>query len=215
MPLEPYYAAVSWPDGRRNEVVRDSRAEAEAWLHAETAHGEPMTTVMIPERQRAETQRSNQQRLAALRDPASTDWAGPLHAARVLCAADRRERPELVDRTLVELDVEPGLVELAMAARIVSTARHHSLGPAEALHLELADVCNHGGYVLEGPVAETVAAEVDQLRSRASANPSWWTSLWEHLDAVLHGQTLAGRSGDATLGRSPSITERLEVLEYR
>lgn len=212
---EPYYASASWPDGSRTEAVRDSRAEAEAWLRAETARGEPMATAVIPQRQRDETQRSNQQRLAALHDPDTADWSGPLHAARVLCAADRRDRPELVDRTLAELDVDPELVEVAMAARIVATARHHSLGPAESLHLELADVRNHVGHVLATPVAATVAAEVDELRSRAYADPSWWASLWEHLDAILHNQTLAARGGVATLEGSPSITERLEVLEYR
>ncbi len=71
---EPYYAAVSWPDGSWSEALRDSRAEAEAWLREAAAHGDPVTTAVLPQRQRTETQQATQDRLAALRAPEAADW---------------------------------------------------------------------------------------------------------------------------------------------
>lgn len=55
---EPYYASASWPDGSRTEAVRESRGEAEAWLRAECARGEPVATAVLPQRQRLENQQS-------------------------------------------------------------------------------------------------------------------------------------------------------------
>ncbi len=170
--------------------------------------------MVLPQRQREETQQATQARLAALREPETADWAGPLYAARMLCAADHREAPELIQRRLAELDVEPVLVATALAARIVTTARHYSWAPSEALRLDLDDVRWHQQDPLQAPVPATVTAEISELRRRAHANPSWWPSLWRHLNAILHGQLLAGLGGNAR-ARSPSITERLQALEGR
>ena len=209
---EPYYAAVSWPDGSWSEALRDSRAEAEAWLREAAAHGDPVTTAVLPQRQRTETQQATQDRLAALRAPEAADWTGPLYAAWLLCAADRQTAPVLIERRLAELDVEAGLVEAALAARIMTTARANSLGPTEALHLELDDVRWHQQDPLSLSVPETMAGEIDELRRRANADPDWWSSLWRHVNAILHGHLLAGLAGDAR-ARSPTITERLRALE--
>ena len=53
---EPYYASIVWADESTVDAVRDTRAEAEAWLRETlaTADSDPMTTVVIPERHRQE-----------------------------------------------------------------------------------------------------------------------------------------------------------------
>lgn len=121
----------------------------------------------------------------------------PLHAARVLCTADPRGSPELVDRRLLELDVQDRLVEVALAARIVATARAYLWSPSEALHLDLDEVLWHQQDPLETLVPEAVAAEVNGLHECARADQAWWVSVCQHFNAILHGQLLAGTNGDA------------------
>lgn len=207
-----YYAAVGWPHGSWSEALRDSHAEAQAWLREQSARGEPVTTVLTPQRHRTESLQAIQARIAALQHPGRGDWSGPLHAAHLLCAADHRASPELVARRLAELDVEARLVEMALAARIVTTARAYGRSPREALQLDLDDVRWHQHDALETPVPEDVAAEIHELRERARADPAWWASLWRHLNAILHGQLLAGLGGD-TRAPSPSTSERVHALD--
>lgn len=210
--VELYYAAVGWSDNSWSEALRDSHAEAHAWLHEQSAQGEPVATVLHPQRHRTESLQATQARLAALQHPDSADWSGPVHAAHLLCAADHRASPEVVDRRMAELDVEAWLVETALAARIVTSARAYAWSPSEALHLDLDDVRWHQQDPFETPVPATVAAEVNELRERARADPAWWVSLWRHLNAILHGQLLAGLGGDART-RPPSLSERIHALE--
>lgn len=61
---EPYYACVVWTDESARETVRETRAEAEAWLcdALAAADGDPVSTVVIPERHRQENRQLGRER---------------------------------------------------------------------------------------------------------------------------------------------------------
>ena len=70
---EPYYACVVWADESATETVRETRAEAEAWLHDALAAGggAPVSTVVIPERHRRENRQLGRDRARERRQSAA------------------------------------------------------------------------------------------------------------------------------------------------
>lgn len=91
---EPYYAAMSWADDSWSAVFQDLRVEAEAWLQEASAHGSAVTTVVLPQHERRESQQAPQARLAALR----VGYRGLGRPA--VCSPDvARRRPPCAPRT--------------------------------------------------------------------------------------------------------------------